>query len=114
MAEAAYNHGDEWVDALCAYLDGNRKIVDETMAKIPGAKSMPMEATYLSWVNFADTGLPKPDYLDRVQNQAMIAANHGETFGKGGETFLRFNFATQRDQLVGAMERLESAFSDLQ
>jgi cystathionine beta-lyase len=114
MTEAAYSHGDEWVDALCKYLDGNRKIVDETMAKIPGAKSMPMEATYLSWVNFEDTGLPKADYLDRVQKQAMIAANHGETFGAGGETFLRFNFATQRAQLVAAMERLEHAFSDLQ
>jgi cystathionine beta-lyase len=114
MTQAAYEHGDEWVDALCEYLDENRKIVDATMAKIPGAKSMSMEATYLSWVNFEDTGLPKSDYLERIQKQAMIAANHGETFGTGGETFLRFNFATQRAQLIGAMERLEQAFADLQ
>jgi cystathionine beta-lyase len=114
MTQAAYAHGDDWVDVLVKYLDGNRKIVDATMAKIPGVKSMPMEATYLSWVNFEDTGLPKADYLNRVQKQALIAANHGETFGAGGETYLRFNFATQRAQLIGAMERLEAAFSDLQ
>jgi len=114
MTQAAYTHGDTWVDALCDYLDGNRKILDDTMAKIPGLKSMPLEATYLSWVNFEDTGLPKQDYLDRVQKQAMIAANHGETFGSGGETYLRFNFATQRAQLIAAMERLEHAFGDLQ
>ena len=114
MTQAAYTHGDAWVDALCDYLDGNRKIVDEAMAKIPGIKSMPMEATYLSWVDFADTGMSKSEYTDRVQKQAHIAASHGETFGAGGETFLRFNFATQRKLLIGAMERLEAAFSDLQ
>lgn len=114
MTQAAYTHGDAWVDALCDYLDGNRKIVDEAMAKIPGIKSMPMEATYLSWVDFADTGMSKSEYTDRVQKQAHIAANHGETFGAGGETFLRFNFATQRTLLIGAMERLEAAFNDLQ
>jgi len=114
MTQAAYTHGDPWVDALCDYLDGNRKILDDTIARIPGLKSMALEATYLSWVNFEDTGLPKQDYLDRVQKHAMIAANHGETFGSGGETYLRFNFATQRAQLVEAMERLEQAFADLQ
>tara|TARA_R110002096_G_scaffold14582_2_gene50595 strand:- start:13550 stop:14737 length:1188 start_codon:yes stop_codon:yes gene_type:complete len=114
MTQAAYNHGDAWVDALVAYLDENRKILDATMAKIPGVKSMPMQATYLSWVDFAGTGMSKSEYIDRVQNKALIAASHGETFGSGGETFLRFNFATQRAQLIGAMERLEHAFSDLQ
>ena len=114
MVEAAYNHGDAWVDALCDYLNGNRKILDDTIARIPGLKSMPMEATYLSWVDFSDTGMSKQEYTDRVQKRAHIAANHGETFGTGGESFLRFNFATQRAQLVQAMERLKQAFADLQ
>ena len=56
----------------------------------------------------------KADYIDRVQKQAQIASSHGDTFGTGGETFLRFNFATQREVLSKAMERLQKAFNDLQ
>ena len=92
MAEAAYKYGDEWVDELCKYLDGNRKILDATIARIPGVKSMELEATYLSWIDFSGTGMCKADYIDRVQKQAQIASSHGDTFGTGGETFLRFNF----------------------
>ncbi|MDB4079517.1 PatB family C-S lyase [Amylibacter sp.] len=114
MAEAAYTYGDKWVDELCIYLDGNRKILDATIKKIPGVKSMQLEATYLSWVDFSGTGMPKTDYINRVQKQALIASSHGDTFGTGGETFLRFNFATQRADLKKAMKRLEVAFNDLQ
>jgi cystathionine beta-lyase len=114
MTQAAYNHGDKWVDKLCEYLNENRKIVDATMAKIPGLKSMEMESTYLSWVDFSGTGMSQSEYRNRIQKNAHIAANYGETFGKGGETFMRFNFATQRTHLIAAMERLEQAFADLQ
>lgn len=115
MAEAAYSHeGAAWVDDLVQYLDGNRKILDAGVNAIPGLKSMPMQATYLAWVDFADTGMAASEFTRRVQQDARIAANHGPTFGKGGETFLRFNFATPRARVIEAVERLQSAFADLQ
>ena len=50
----------------------------------------------------------------RVEKDAKIAANHGATFGSGGETFLRFNLAMPRAQIEEAVERLQKAFADLQ
>ena len=114
MVEAAYRHGDAWVDALCDYIDENRKIFDAGIAEIPGLSSMPLEGTYLAWVDFAGTGMTKAEYCDRVIKQARVAPNHGETFGKGGETFLRFNLGTQRANVIEAVERLQKAFADLQ
>lgn len=114
MTQAAYTHGDEWLDQLSIYLDENRRLFDAAIAEIPALQSMKLEATYLAWVDFSGTGMPKSEYVDRVQKRAQIAANYGETFGKGGETFLRFNFATQRTVLVDAIDRLKSAFDDLQ
>ena len=115
MAEAAYSpEGAAWVDALVAYLDGNRRILDEGLNAIPGLKSMPMEATYLAWVDFEGTGMEPTDYLRRVEQDAKIAVNHGISFGKGGERFLRFNFATPRPLVEQAVERMQAAFSDLQ
>ncbi|MBY6154289.1 pyridoxal phosphate-dependent aminotransferase [Vannielia litorea] len=115
MAEAAYSpDGAAWVDELCAYLDGNRKVFDEGINAIPGLASMPLEATYLSWVDFAGTGMAKAEFAGRVEKTAKIAVNHGETFGKGGESFLRFNIATPRARVVEAVERMQAAFGDLQ
>lgn len=115
MATAAYSpEGAAWIDALCAYLDGNRQVFDAGIAAIPGLKSMPLESTYLSWVDFTDTGMSSKEFTARVERDARIAVNHGPSFGLGGETFLRFNIATPRVRVEEAVERLKAAFADLQ
>lgn len=115
MIEAAYSpEGATWVDELIAYLDGNRRILDEGLNAIPGVRSMPLEATYLGWVDFAGTGIDHDALLHRVERDARIAVSHGPTFGYGGEGFLRFNFGTQRARIEDAVRRMQDAFSDLQ
>ena len=115
MAEAAYSpEGAAWVDALCAYLDGNRRLFDDGVNAIPGVASMPLEATYLAWVDFAGTGMTAGEVTARVARDARIAANHGPSFGTGGESFLRFNIATPRARVAEAVARLQAAFADLQ
>ncbi|MDO5756109.1 MAG: MalY/PatB family protein [Rhodobacterales bacterium] len=115
MTQAAYSpEGAEWVDALVEYLDGNRRLFDEGVNAIPGASSMPLEATYLAWVDFAGTGMSHDEVTNRIQSGARIAANHGPTFGKGGESWMRFNLATPRSRVAEAVERLQNAFADLQ
>jgi len=112
---AAYSpEGARWVDALVNYLDGNRELFDAGVNAIPGVQSIRLEATYLAWVDFAGTGMDMAEVKRRVQQVARVAPNHGETFGKGGETFLRFNLGTQRTRVEEAVHRLREAFSDLQ
>ena len=115
MAEAAYSpEGAAWVDGLIKYLDGNRKILDSAIASIPGLDSMPLEATYLSWVDFSGTGMGREEFTKRVEQGARVCVNHGPTFGKGGDDFLRFNIATPRARVEEAASRLTETFSDLQ
>ncbi|MEZ5676530.1 cystathione beta-lyase [Thalassovita litoralis] len=115
MAEAAYSpEGAAWVDDLVTYLDGNRQIFDAGINAIPGLKSMPLEATYLAWVDFAGTGMSREEFTDRVEKGAKIAVNHGPTFGSGGDNFLRFNLATPRTVVEQAVDRMQAAFADLQ
>ena len=54
------------------------------------------------------------EFIDRVEKTARIATNHGAAFGTGGESFLRFNIACPRAQVVEAVDRLRQAFADLQ
>ncbi len=115
MATAAMSpEGAEWVDALRVYLDGNRNLFDAGIATIPGLASMPLEATYLSWVDFSGTGMDHDEVLRRIERDAKIAVNHGPSFGVGGETFQRFNIAAPRAVIAEAVARLQAAFSDLQ
>ena len=115
MATAAYSpEGAAWVDALVGYLDGNRRLFDEGLARIPGVRSMALESTYLAWVDFSGTGMEPKEFTARIEKQAKIAANHGGSFGSGGESFLRFNLATPRAVVAEAVQRLQRAFGDLQ
>ena len=115
MVAAAYSpEGAAWVDALIPYLDGNRRIFDAGVNAIPGLRSMPLQATYLSWVDFSALGMDPAEVKSRVAKAAKIAANAGESFGKGGESFMRFNLATPRANVEAAVARLHDAFADLQ
>lgn len=115
MVTAVYSPaGAEWLDTLVPYLDENRRLFDAAINDIPGLASMPLESTYLAWVDFSGTGMPMADFTKRVLTEAKIAVNAGPTFGKGGEDFLRFNFATPRARVIEATERMKAAFADLQ
>lgn len=115
MAKAAYSpEGAAWVDDLVQYLDGNRQLFDAEINAIPGLSSMALESTYLSWVDFAGTGMAQDEIIRRIQTDAQIAANHGTSFGSGGQDFMRFNLGTPRARIKEACERLSKAFSDLQ
>lgn len=115
MATAAYSPaGAEWVDAQMRHLDENRRIFDEGINKIPGVWSMPLQATYLPWVDFSGTGMSPDEIAERIHKGAKIATAVGATFGTGGEHFARFNIATPRATVVEAVARMQAAFADLQ
>ncbi|WP_296424805.1 PatB family C-S lyase [Yoonia sp.] len=115
MVTAAYSApGATWVDAQVAHLQGNRDLFDAGVNAIPGVHSLPLQSTYLAWVDFAGTGMTREDFTARVERTAKIAASHGNGFGAGGETFLRFNLGTSRSVIEDAVARLQDAFGDLQ
>ena len=114
VTEAAWRTGEAWLDALMPYLAANRDLFDTRIeAAVPGARSMRLDGTYLAWVDFLKTGLAPEDVAARVATGARIFASPGSQFGPGGETWLRFNFATPRPILEDAVTRLEAAFRDV-
>ena len=115
MATAAYSpEGAAWVDDLRLYLDGNRRVFDAGVNAIPGVASMPLESTYLAWVDFNGTGMDPAEIARRIEKDARIAVNHGASFGTGGAGFMRLNLGAPRAVIVDAVERLQRAFGDLQ
>ncbi|MCU9848500.1 pyridoxal phosphate-dependent aminotransferase [Defluviimonas sp. WL0024] len=115
MTPALYSpEGAAWVDELTAYLAGNHRLFLDGINAIPGLRMMPMQATYLAWVDFSGTGMMREEFAARVAGDAKIAASPGPVFGAGGESFLRFNIAMPRVRIADAVERMQRAFGDLQ
>ena len=113
-AQAAYEHGEEWLEALKKYLKGNIDFVDKFVKEnLPGVKLVPMEATYLAWLDFKDTGLSTTQVDDLIRNKARLWLNSGTLFGKTGECFQRVNLACPRRILEEALNRIKKALEAL-
>lgn len=115
MTPALYSpEGAAWVDGLVSYLDANHLTFLEGVNSIPGLRMQPMQGTYLAWVDFSGTGMTPAEITERVAQGAKIAASPGPSFGKGGESYLRFNIALSHARIEDAVGRLKGAFADLQ
>jgi len=115
LTKAAYTpEGAAWTDELAAYIKGNADYFNAALSEIPGVSAMPMQGTYLAWVDFAGCGMTRDEMHDRIYKKARIAATPGHTLGVGGETFMRFNLGVRRAVVEQAVERLRDVFSDLQ
>lgn len=113
-AQAAYEHGEEWLESLKKYLKGNIDFVDKFVKEnLPDVKLVPMEATYLAWLDFKGTGLSTTQVDDLIRNKARLWLNSGTLFGKTGECFQRVNLACPRSILEEALNRIKKALEAL-
>lgn len=109
-AQAAYEKGEAWFDALQAYLTGNLAILRQfTEKRLPGVTLIEPEGTYLPWLDFSGTGMKGKTLDDFIVNEAGLWLDDGEIFGPGGEGFQRINIACPAAILKQALERLEAA-----
>lgn len=113
-AEAAYTHGDEWLDQMLEYVKENcRFVIDYLENFLPKIKPLPLEATYLLWLDFRDAGFGSDEELKNFMiHKAGLALSEGTSFGPGGEGFMRMNLACPRSLLVKSLEQMRKAFSE--
>jgi cysteine-S-conjugate beta-lyase len=112
-ALAAFRDGQEWLDQCLSYLTGNRDfLADYVRRKLPSLTMTRMEGTYLAWLDCRQSGIPGNPYHFFLK-EAKVALNNGAECGRGGEGFVRLNFACPRKTLVGALLRMEDALKSL-
>jgi len=109
-ADAAYRHGDEWLDRVLDYIKANfEHLADFIHRRLPELKVNVPEGTYLAWIDCRGLGL-EPDDLQRFMlKEARVALNVGSTFGDEGAGFMRMNMAAPRSVLDEALARIEAA-----
>lgn len=112
--EAAYTHGDQWVDEMTAYVSGNIDYVIGFLGEhIPSIKTLRPEGTYLMWLDFRQWPMTHKEVFRFLVEQAGLGLNEGEMFGEGGTGFMRMNMATRRSVIEQAMRQLLDAYRKL-
>lgn len=107
---AAYNEGEEWLDQLLPYLEGNMKYIQEYCEKnIPEIKANLPECTYLVWLDCRGLGLPDDELNRFMIEKAGIGLNAGCDFDRELSGYMRLNAACPRQVLEKAMEQLKDA-----
>lgn len=102
--------GEIWLKDLLGYLEENYLFLKNYLeAKIPKVKCLPIEGTYLAWIDFRELNLSEEDLKNKLEREAKIVIDGGEIFGDEGKGFVRLNFACHRSILEQALERLEKA-----
>ena len=112
--EAAFRHGDEWLDQLRPYLQGNLDfLTDFFQHRIPKIKVIQPQGTYLVWLDCRELALDKQQ-LHKFFCKAGVGLDDGWRFGPGGEGFMRINIACPRVTLGDALKRIEAATPKVQ
>lgn len=136
-SEVAYNEGEEWLDQVVAYIDGNMDYATTYIEKhVPHVSFRKPQGTYLAWLDVSDLSnridaeklaadanrnressmpvLQAEHMVERflVEN-AGVQVNDGFRYGYGGSGHMRMNLATSRKLLETALQNIRKATSSV-
>ncbi|TQR18359.1 MalY/PatB family protein [Psychrobacillus vulpis] len=110
--QAAYEHGEAWLDELLEIVSSNMDYVAEQLtSNLNGVKVTKPDATYLLWIDYRDTGLSEKEIMDLLLTKGKLALEPGTKYGKAGAGFLRMNVACPRKTLEDGVARIIKALS---
>ncbi|MCE7794024.1 PatB family C-S lyase [Salipaludibacillus sp. CUR1] len=108
--EAAYRKGEEWLEELLQYLQGNIELVENYLSEhLPELKVVKPEATYLLWIDCRQLGLSDAKLNHLFVEKGKVGFNPGTSFGKGGEGFVRMNVACPQSTVKEGLARMKTA-----
>lgn len=112
--EAAYRHGEQWVEECLRYIEGNVDFVAQYCRdRIPGIKAIKPHAAFMMWLDCTPLGLTHEQVMALFRDKARLAVNDGARFGEAGRCHVRFNVGCPRSVVEQALHQLEAAVQSL-
>ena len=111
--QACYEHGAEWLDQLKEVLDVNLGVLEAAVGRMDGVRLVPLESTYLPWLDCSGLGLDDAGIKRLVEQDAKLWLDLGTMFGPEGSGFVRMNLASPTTMVEDACARLEGAVAKL-
>ena len=111
---AAYNKGEEWLQQMLTYVQGNiDEVVSYIKENIPQLKVIIPQASYLVFIDFSALQLNQKDIVALCTNRAHLALNDGSIYGEEGNGYMRINLACPRSVVRQALAQLKNAITSI-
>ena len=108
--ETAFNEGEEWLEQLLAYIDGNFELIRSYCEEnIPQIRPNVPDATYLVWLDCRGLGMENEELRRFMIEKAGLGLNEGWSFGRSLSGYMRLNAACPRSILEKALKQLKEA-----
>ncbi len=109
--KAAYKACDNWVDEQNAHVYKNFRTLKDFFAEnFSKAHVLPLEGTYLAWIDLGFLNLSSVEITKALENNGMVVAD-GHKFGSKPDHFIRMNIACSNEQLLKGLKRFKDTFS---
>ncbi|MBY7143960.1 pyridoxal phosphate-dependent aminotransferase [Virgibacillus sp. NKC19-3] len=109
--EAAYVHGEAWLDELMTVIKSNQEYVTEMLEKHTDLKVTRPEGTYLLWIDCSALNLEKSDLNKFMIEKAKVGLNAGASYGDDGANFMRMNIACPKSTVKEGVKRIIDALN---
>ncbi|MBE6283387.1 MAG: pyridoxal phosphate-dependent aminotransferase [Mediterranea massiliensis] len=107
---AAYQQGDEWLDEMLAYVQGNIDYLEAYLKTyLPQIGIIRPQASYLVYLDCRALNLSQEELVRLFIDKARLALNDGSMFGPEGKGFMRLNVGCPRSLLEQALLQLTEA-----
>lgn len=107
-AVAAFTKGEEWLEELREYVQGNKEcVMDYIEREVPGLSVVPSQATYLLWLDCSRYTGDSKEFAEYIRRETGLYLSEGGQFGGNGKQFLRMNVACPRATVMDGLSRLK-------
>lgn len=108
-AQAAYNHGEQWLESMLAYVRGNHAHFAESVNQLSDkVHVLPADSLYLAWMDCRGLGMDAEALNDFMLTKARIWFDKGQKFGAEGHGYMRVNLGCPRATVDETIRRLKS------
>lgn len=90
-----------------------RNAIVQALNSIKGLSCKTPTGAFYVFPNIKSTGMKSRDLMLHLLNKAHVACVHGTAFGRYGEGYLRFSYATSLENIREGMERVKAAVEEL-
>ncbi|WP_297548599.1 pyridoxal phosphate-dependent aminotransferase [Thermococcus sp.] len=104
----------EAVEKMRKVYDERRKLVLRYLNEMPHIQPFRPKGAFYVWVKIdPELDMTSEDFAEWLLDNAKVVVIPGTAFGKQGEGWVRISYATEKEKLIEAMERMREALSKL-
>lgn len=108
----AFAKGEEGMLAMKHEYDLRRRLFASGLNRI-GLDCFEPQGAFYAFPSVKETGLTSEAFAERLLKKHKVAVVPGNVFGTSGEGFLRCSYATSREELIEALDRIETFLKGL-